>query len=375
MRSGESGNRIPCEAVSVDLDKRHAADALDAVSRAVAEWSVDLHWQRDATMADRYGPRGRQLWCSEVQIRTAHLAEAVAADRPRLFQAHAEWSTQAFQARHCTVEDLARSTECHAEVLSERLPQSCTRAAVEMLRSTAPSAARAQAAGSAPPRPRLAPEACRYLLDLMERRPDGAAARVLELRRRGTPLAEVLGGVLAPALVEVGRMWQMQEATVADEHYCSACTLDVLARLRAEAPPVAPNGRRAVAAAVAGDLHHLGVRMVADLLADDGWSVEYLGANMPSLELAEAVSATDGRPAPDLLALGASTTLMVRAAADAVATVRAATAGRDAPLPVMVGGLPFSLVPDLWQVIGADGHAACAADVLPTARRLVGAAR
>jgi methanogenic corrinoid protein MtbC1 len=38
----------------------------------------------------------------------------------------------------------------------------------------------------------------------------------------------------------------------------------------------------------------------------------------------------------------------------------------------MVGGGPFALVPDLWQVVGADGCACSASDAVKVARRIAG---
>jgi methanogenic corrinoid protein MtbC1 len=39
-------------------------------------------------------------------------------------------------------------------------------------------------------------------------------------------------------------------------------------------------------------------------------------------------------------------------------------------VPIIVGGTPFRIVPDLWQVVGADGFALTAADALKVGEQL-----
>ena len=42
------------------------------------------------------------------------------------------------------------------------------------------------------------------------------------------------------------------------------------------------NGRRLVATSVDGELHEIGLRIVADLFEADGWDTMYLGSNLPA---------------------------------------------------------------------------------------------
>jgi methanogenic corrinoid protein MtbC1 len=110
--------------------------------------------------------------------------------------------------------------------------------------------------------------------------------------------------------------------------------------------------------------------MVADLLESEGWQVDCLGANMPTVDLVEHAVDEMGRQQFHLIALSASTGLAVRAIAGAIEALRAASP--EARTPVMVGGGVFALVPDLWKVVGADGCATSASDSVRVARALVG---
>jgi methanogenic corrinoid protein MtbC1 len=209
-----------------------------------------------------------------------------------------------------------------------------------------------------------------YLTHLLERQQARAVDVLLDAVRSGRTVAEVYETVITPALGEVGRMWHLGEATVADEHYVTAATQSALAVLRSKLPQAERHGKRALAASVGGDLHDIGIRMVADLLESEGWQVDCLGANMPTVDLVEHAVDEMGRQQFHLIALSASTGLAVRAIAGAIEALRAASP--EARTPVMVGGGVFALVPDLWKVVGADGCATSASDSVRVARALVG---
>jgi methanogenic corrinoid protein MtbC1 len=123
-------------------------------------------------------------------------------------------------------------------------------------------------------------------------------------------MPELYQRVITPALHEIGRLWEKGALTVADEHLATALTQRVLASLR---PPVrveasageegAPAEKRVLLATVEGEQHALGLRMAADVLEDAGFHTIYLGADVPTDALMQAVASLS----PDLVAL--STTM------------------------------------------------------------------
>jgi len=122
-------------------------------------------------------------------------------------------------------------------------------------------------------------------------------------------MPELYQRVITPALYEIGRLWEKGALTVADEHQATALTHRVLASLRpplrVEAPAGeqgAPAKKRALLAAVEGEQHAMGLRMAADVLEDAGFHTIYLGADVPTDALLQAV----GSLSPDLVALSAT---------------------------------------------------------------------
>lgn len=352
---------------------RASAEALHSVAAALAAHTVELQFERDPTLRDRYGPGGERIWRSQAESRVAHLVEAVAADRPALFAADAEWCRVALGTRDVCEEDIAGHFHALRDAATEDLPP-------DLVRACAACIAEAIATlGREPSAEQRLTDACErdgtlarlYLLHLLQRDRGEARRVVTEAMQNGTSLAHVHERIVIPAMREIGRMWQLQEASIADEHYCTAATQAIMAEARLVAPRAAWNGRRALCCAVDGDLHDLGVRMVSDLLEVDGWQTEFLGASTPSAEVVLTLAGDTG-PGDrrfDLLSVGASTSLVVRALADLVDAVRAMPEGRA--LPILVGGPPFRAVPDLWQIVGADGCAASPTDAVAKANALV----
>ena len=348
-----------------------AAEALESVARAVAEWTVDQHCSEDPSVEQRFGPECRRLWRGDVQVRVAHLVEAIAADEPSLFLASAAWSRAAFIARDMGDADVLRSLNCLSTVIRENLPAQVAQRASAFIEA----AMGAISSGShtpASPLDHLGEQgtlARLYLLHLLQRDRDEAERIVQQQLEGNMPLAEVYERILAPAMNEIGHMWHMREASIADEHYCTASTLAIMARLRGEVPRKASNGFHAVACSSGGDMHDLGIRMVSDLLETEGWSVECLGANMPTPDVVEAVGPQPHRGPSELLLVSAGTSLAIRGVAGLIGAVRK-TLGSSAPA-TLVGGMPFHLAPNLWKKVGADGFATRAGLASATGLELV----
>jgi diguanylate cyclase (GGDEF)-like protein len=81
----------------------------------------------------------------------------------------------------------------------------------------------------------------------------------------------------------IGELWEQGELTVADEHAATGLSYRALLPLQEPLQIAPPRSReRVVLAAVEGQTHVLGLRMVADVLEGAGFEVLYLGADVPS---------------------------------------------------------------------------------------------
>ncbi|MBV9170785.1 MAG: cobalamin-dependent protein, partial [Chloroflexi bacterium] len=194
-----------------------------------------------------------------------------------------------------------------------------------------------------------------------------AAARSLMLQEglaAGLSVANLYRSVLEPAQYRVGDLWGADQISVAREHLASSVTEAVMVDLAASAAREPDTGMRVVVACVQGELHDIGARMVADLLELDGFTVRFLGADVPTDSLVTIV-------AEEL-----ATVLVVSAAmAERLVELRVAVArlrqayGRG--LRIFVGGQVMQWAADAVRALEVDLAAGDALETLTAARRLL----
>jgi len=209
---------------------------------------------------------------------------------------------------------------------------------------------------------RLLEELQREFTDALLRGDEPAAEVVLrDAIEAEVPEGEIDEVVIAPALRAVGDFWEAGELTVAEEHLATEIALRVIA-LQREAFRVVRRrpGVVVVLAAVEGEQHVVGLRMVGSLLAHAGYDVKQLGASVPVADLGAIVD----RHEPVVVGLSATmpaTGAMVSETVSAVRAVRPSTA-------IVIGG---SGLPD--EMVEQPGLRRCrrAPDVVPVVDGLV----
>ena len=163
------------------------------------------------------------------------------------------------------------------------------------------------------------------------------AEQMLSRAALSTEPSEFLRLVVAPVLVEIGDRWERGELRIAHEHAGSSVMRGLLFSLM-RLYPVNESRRRAVVATPAKEDHELGALMVAMLAAMHGWSVLYLGPDLPAEEIAYAVTDTNA----DLLMLSI-TNLKPKESQRELAAIEAAIPER---VKVLVGGRAASALPE-----------------------------
>jgi MerR family transcriptional regulator, light-induced transcriptional regulator len=170
-------------------------------------------------------------------------------------------------------------------------------------------------------------------------------------------IKEIYCHVFERCQYELGRLWQSNTISVAQEHYCTASTQFIMSQLY---PYIFRSDRTLkgtiVAACVSGELHELGARMLCDLLEMEGWNTIYLGANVPSAGIVDALRDNHS----NILALSACMTFHIPAVREVIAAVRLA----DPTTRIIVGGYAFKIAPGLWRDVGADYWGKDASDVI-----------
>lgn len=115
-----------------------------------------------------------------------------------------------------------------------------------------------------------------------------ASALIDDARAEGIEPVDVVVGLLAPALQQLGDAWEHGKATIVDEHRFTAFAESLVAIVTEhyESPPTGPDGRVSVLLVNAdGNAHSLGVRIVRLWLQSRGVSSVAIYPGTPAREL------------------------------------------------------------------------------------------
>jgi methanogenic corrinoid protein MtbC1 len=195
--------------------------------------------------------------------------------------------------------------------------------------------------------PRITAADVERFVECLARRDRKAAARqALGLLETGATIQELVLALLGPAQVEVGRQWEANQWSVADEHAATAISDAVLGALawRIEA---AENQGHVVVTCAEGEWHSLPARMAAEVLRVHGWQVTFLGASTPADHLRRLLAEVGAVG----VVISCSVPIFLGGA------LRSVQAAQSAEVPVLVGGRAFG--PDDLRArrLGADGWA------------------
>ena len=122
-------------------------------------------------------------------------------------------------------------------------------------------------------------------------------------------------------------------------------------------------GAKVVLATVEGDVHDIGLELVATMLGSAGFEVNFMGPDVETSRIIDAVK----QDKPQLLGLSALLTNTMDVMPVIIKQLE--KEGLRNSLKVIIGGAPVSQ--DFADLIGADGFAYDAAAAVPVAKKLV----
>lgn len=188
--------------------------------------------------------------------------------------------------------------------------------------------------------------AAQHFLDLAATgRPRPAIDFALELQAGGVPMDRLILDVLAPTQHQVGRLWQSNQWTTAQEHASTAVVDGVLGAAALQTPPALPTRGTVLVACTEEEYHTVPARMGVERLRHDRWEVVFLGASLPAQDLQRFAAHTE----PDVIVLSCTVPLFLPGAARCIA------AGAELGLPVVAAGAGFGGTSARADRLGASG--------------------
>ncbi len=352
-----------------------AVNELRSAAEAIAQAAVAKDYARRPALLARYGEHDLTMYLQDSRFHsrfhTTYLADAISFSRPSIFKDYLGWLKEALAARGVAPEELHENLKCMREALAENLTPASVDVVLPVFEAAVADAFDEGAAhlhSSEQPLP--ADGLAKRYLDLLLRCERQLALDLIqEAIRSGVGLREIWLRVFQDSQYEVGRLWQSNQISIAQEHYCTAATQTIMSRLYSHVFSAPRKGHILVTACAPGEIHELGMRMIADIFEMEGWDTYHLGANMPVAALADFVAQRQ----PDLVGLSATMTFHLEGVAMIIKALRENKQTCDVNL--VVGGRAFNREPGLWREIGANAYACDIEDALNTAATLLAGAK
>lgn len=329
----------------------------------LAEEIADAQLLRMPELAQRYGALGRRRCIEDTTFHLRYLDAAVTLEDTTLFGDYIAWAKVMLASRGVGESDLLENLkEIRTALLARDLADAAavvdtTIAALNSMPAAIPSFLAREG--------RFSDASRDYLREVLAGRRMRAEAILEDLIAEGATLQDLYLEIFEPVQHELGRLWQVNEITIAQEHFCTAAVQRSISGLYAKLF-VGSAGRRRVVAACAGrELHEIGLRMVTDLLEINGWDTVYLGANLPI----ESVVGTVAEAPTALVAISVTITPHLASARALIDALRASPQTRS--VPVLAGGYPFRLSSAIAARIGADAWALNASEAVTRAEELM----
>jgi methanogenic corrinoid protein MtbC1 len=205
----------------------------------------------------------------------------------------------------------------------------------------------------------------RYMNYLMEGKSEEARTLLVDAVNRGEDLKSIYINIFERTLVEIGTLWNSSRIDVFQEHYFTEATQMIMSQVNALRPRSESKDYAMISLSTGGELHNIGIRMVTDFMAMDGWKTYFLGSNVPSESL---IKAADYYHA-DVIAISCTMSYHVNSVLSLIKTIHSSHLIKKPK--IIVGGLAFNYDKLLWKRVQADGYACSASECVELANKLV----
>lgn len=352
----------------MNITNQTLGTTIESQKDELAKLIVDEQWARNPQFKVRYGEVGHAKCVQDVKYNLAYLSQAIASNSPPLFAAYIDWVKVLFEGLKIPTRELAESLEITGDLLQLRFSDAAAivKDFIELGLNHLTSAPEAIPSFFDDSQP-LFVLAHQYFDALLSGERSVASRLILNAVAQGASIKDIYLHVFQSSQREIGRLWQMNQMSVAQEHYCTAVTQLIMAQLYSNIFNTPKNGRHLVATCVGSELHEVGLRMVTDFFEMDGWDTYYLGSNVPLSSIMQTITERKA----DVLAISATMTFHIPLVADLIKQVRISDSNRH--IKILVGGYPFNTEPELWRQVGADGYASNAEHAITTANTLIAA--
>ncbi|WP_237853496.1 cobalamin B12-binding domain-containing protein [Rhodohalobacter sulfatireducens] len=306
-------------------------------------------------------------WEAHLNLYYQHFTQAIVNSNPQLFLEFLSWARSVQKSRNMSKKTFREILNRFDAELSNSLDIAAKEQAIEFLHTVMDEKpiTNGEIESYIKRENEYGDLAVSYFDSLMDGDRKTASQLILDaVEEDGVSVKDIYMHVFQPSQYEVGRLWQINEISVAQEHFCTAATQLIMSQLYPHIFNTERVGKSIVATTIGGDLHEIGIRMVSDFFEMEGWDTFYLGANSPAADVMDEIIHREA----DILAVSVTMSNFLSNAKELIQSVRQNLECGD--VKILIGGRPFKIYDSFWEKFGADGFAGNAHEAVEIANRL-----
>ncbi len=185
-----------------------------------------------------------------------------------------------------------------------------------------------------------------------------AKAIIMSLLDMKVNLEEIYFGLIKKSLIETGDLWESGIVSVWKEHGISEITKEIMELLKKSYVERKPETKPVLAFTPGAELHHIGLKMLCDLLEIKGFNVIFLGSSIPSENILQAIEEKD----PQSVLISVTMPYHIDSTLILIKMIKAKF-GQYAP-KILLGGAAFEHMQNIELSTGADQYCKDMNDIL-----------
>ena len=321
-------------------------------SNELAKKIVELQYSKQPEFWEPFGEKGKEISKRDAAYHLPFLAEAIINGDKRIFTNYVAWVKKLFKGLNFPDKVMISTLNCTRDVLQTELSgeyfllvNEYIEAGLKQMSEPVPESEPYIFSSD-----KLGETVIQYNKALLAGDRKKASEIIFDEVDKGTSISDIYLHIFQKSQYEIGRLWLENKISVAKEHFCSAATQQIMSQLYPHIFSSERNGKKMIAANVGGELHEIGLRMVADFFEMDGWDTYYLGANTPAKSILQAIEENKA----DLVGLSIAIPSHISSLKDAIILIRKAYNNK---VKILIGGYALMEIGENWKLFNADGYA------------------
>ncbi|MBN1990990.1 MAG: cobalamin-dependent protein [Bacteroidales bacterium] len=336
----------------MDILRNSVVTILQQEQTKLAEKIVTEKYKREPHLWDKYGEAGKIHSLRDVGYHLQFLAEAVSSGNILIFSDYVAWVKKLFKGLNLPEASMQIALECidttlKQELSTEQYPIISPFIAAGLTTLNEPLPSNSSFIDRNAPLGELAHT---YTQTLLNGDRHTAQRLILDAVEQGVPIRDIYLNVFQKSQYEIGNLWLENKINVAKEHFCTAATQHIMSQLYPHIFSTQRKGVSFLAANIGGELHEIGIRMVADFFEMEGWDTYYLGSNTP----VDSIVKSANEYKVNLIGLSITLPTHISLLKNAVAIIRK---GVSSSTKIMIGGLALNREDISLSEFQADGYA------------------